>query len=242
MPRGTIDYSNTIIYKITCKNPSIKQIFVGHTTNLSQKKHSHKTTCNDPKKRDYNLQMYKIIRQNGGWENWEVTEIARHNCKNATEAKIKECEQRLLLSNDFDLHSMSATNTFEQEQKELAEKEEQKKLEELELQKEQEELEKKEKEEQQVSNIPEGYSSTPDFNINIYTSSTNGGTEEVNIDMNEITERDIHMLTNLVLQLIKQNLFFKQLIIEQNKRIIELSKQLGIPVEEDSDDEEEKKS
>ena len=34
MPKDSIDYSNTIIYKIYCKNPEIKDIYVGHTTIL----------------------------------------------------------------------------------------------------------------------------------------------------------------------------------------------------------------
>lgn len=33
MPNKNIDYSNTIIYKIYCKNKFITDIYVGHTTN-----------------------------------------------------------------------------------------------------------------------------------------------------------------------------------------------------------------
>jgi hypothetical protein len=38
------------------------------------------------------LKIYAIIRANGGWENWDMIEIAKYNCKNATEARIKEQE------------------------------------------------------------------------------------------------------------------------------------------------------
>ena len=41
MPRVEIDYSNTIIYKISCKDTSITDIYVGHTTNFIQRKHTH---------------------------------------------------------------------------------------------------------------------------------------------------------------------------------------------------------
>ena len=34
MPKDIIDYSNTIIYKIYCKNETITDIYVGHTTNF----------------------------------------------------------------------------------------------------------------------------------------------------------------------------------------------------------------
>ena len=47
MPKVEIDYSNTIIYKITCKDPSITDVYVGHTTNFVQRKHCHKQSCNN---------------------------------------------------------------------------------------------------------------------------------------------------------------------------------------------------
>ena len=36
MQKVEIDYSNTIIYKIVCKDPLIKDVYVGHTTNFVQ--------------------------------------------------------------------------------------------------------------------------------------------------------------------------------------------------------------
>ena len=89
MPKEDIDYSNTIIYKIFCKDPFITDVYVGHTTNFTQRKHSHKIACNSTTNK---LKIYNIIRQNGGWNNWEMTEIAKYNCKDHTEARIKEQE------------------------------------------------------------------------------------------------------------------------------------------------------
>jgi hypothetical protein len=89
MPKKEIDYSNTIIYKIFCKNPNINDVYVGHTTNFIQRKYSHKLACNS---KTNNLKMYNIIRENGGWDNWDMIEIAKYNCKNHTEARIKENE------------------------------------------------------------------------------------------------------------------------------------------------------
>ena len=45
MPKTDIDYSNTIIYKITCKDPTVNEVYVGHTTNFVQRKYSHKQNC-----------------------------------------------------------------------------------------------------------------------------------------------------------------------------------------------------
>ena len=45
MPKVEIDYSQTIIYKICCKDPNITDIYIGHTSNFIQRKHNHKTNC-----------------------------------------------------------------------------------------------------------------------------------------------------------------------------------------------------
>jgi len=87
MPKNEIDYSNTIIYKIYCKDQSINDVYVGHTTSFIKRKYQHKISCNNV---NNTLPIYKIIKANGGWENWIMTEIARYNCKNSGEAKIKE--------------------------------------------------------------------------------------------------------------------------------------------------------
>jgi len=98
MPRVEIDYSNTIIYKITCKDTSITDIYVGHTTNFIQRKHTHKQACNNIKSPYYNLKLYKKIRENGNWSNWDMSIVNFYNCKNHLEARQKEQEHFLELN------------------------------------------------------------------------------------------------------------------------------------------------
>jgi len=93
MPKENIDYSNTIIYKICCSDFSITDLYVGHTTNFVKRKYQHKLLCNSQK----NIKIYDIIRKNGGWENWNMIEIAKYNCQDATEARIREQEHIDLL-------------------------------------------------------------------------------------------------------------------------------------------------
>ena len=45
MPKTEIDYANTVIYKITCIDKAITDVYVGHTTNFVQRKHQHKQNC-----------------------------------------------------------------------------------------------------------------------------------------------------------------------------------------------------
>jgi hypothetical protein len=220
MPRGKVNYSNTIIYKITCKDPTIKHYFVGHTTNFSQKKHALKTTCSDSSKRDYNLQMFQIIRQYGGWDNWEMEEIAKYNCKDENEAQLREYQHQLMLNQQYIKSQTSQAN----EQKEEEQKQNNVKL-------NTQELQNNNNTNSDTTNNNE-YTNN-EFSINVYS-----GDDKKTIDMDDISESDINMLTNIILQLVKQNLFFKQLILQQNRRIIELSKKLGIPVEEEDEEEE----
>ena len=87
MPKDNIDYSNTIIYKIYCIDETIVDTYVGHTTNFYVRKYQHKNACNNPK---IILKIYKTIRENGVWDNWNMVEIAKYNCNDSTEARIKE--------------------------------------------------------------------------------------------------------------------------------------------------------
>jgi len=95
MPKDNIDYSDTTIYKIYCKDETITDIYVGHTTNFHVRKYQHKNSCNNSK--NNNIKIYKTIRENGGWNNWNMVEIAKYNCKNSTEARIKEQEHYEIL-------------------------------------------------------------------------------------------------------------------------------------------------
>ena len=98
MPKIDIDYSNTIIYKIICKDSSLKEVYVGHTTNFVQRKHNHKQNCINEKSSNYGYKLYKIIRENGGWNNWKMEIINFVNCKDQYEAKKKEQEYFNLLN------------------------------------------------------------------------------------------------------------------------------------------------
>ncbi len=81
MSKTDIDYSNTIFYKIQCKNPDVKDIYIGHTTNFVQRKYAHKRSCIYDKCSNYNCKVYNVIRENGGWNNWKMEIIAFHECE-----------------------------------------------------------------------------------------------------------------------------------------------------------------
>ena len=90
MPKVDIDYSNTIFYKIYCKDSAIDDLYIGHTTNFVQRKHAHKQGCKNNKSTNYNCKLYKTIRDNMGWDNWIMEIIAFHNCDDLYAAKKLE--------------------------------------------------------------------------------------------------------------------------------------------------------
>ena len=90
MPKVDIDYSNTIFYKIYCKDASIDDLYIGHTTNFVQRKYAHKQGCKNSNSSNYNCKLYKTIRDNMGWDNWMMEIIAFHNCDDLYAAKKLE--------------------------------------------------------------------------------------------------------------------------------------------------------
>ena len=90
MPRTNIDYSKTSIYKICSKDINIKEIYVGHTTDMRRRKSQHKHSCINEKNKIHNLNVYQFIRENGGWDNWDMIEIERYNAIDGYDATKRE--------------------------------------------------------------------------------------------------------------------------------------------------------
>ena len=66
------DYAKTVIYQIECKDPTITKTYAGHSTNLIKRRQKHKEICNKHNSKGHNSYVYQFIRENGGWDNWQV--------------------------------------------------------------------------------------------------------------------------------------------------------------------------
>ena len=86
----SFNYQNGLIYKIVSNNPDIKDCYVGSSTNFKQRKADHKKNCNSEKSKKYNLNVYKFIRDNGGWENWSMVQIEPYPCNTKRELESRE--------------------------------------------------------------------------------------------------------------------------------------------------------
>ena len=90
MPKQIIDYSKNIIYKLVCNDLNVKDIYVGHTTNFIKRKQKHKSVCYNQNDTKHNLKVYKMIRDNGNWNNWSMIEIEKYPCNDKNEACARE--------------------------------------------------------------------------------------------------------------------------------------------------------
>jgi len=91
MPK-TADYSKCQIYKLVCKDPKIKDCYVGNTCNWIKRKSLHKHAVNFESNKGHNEKKSVTIRKNGGWDNWEMVLIENFPCENDLQARSKERE------------------------------------------------------------------------------------------------------------------------------------------------------
>lgn len=79
--------SNSVIYKISCKNKEIDFTYIGSTTSFKNRKRNHKVECNDEAK---TKKLYKTIRENGGWDNWDMCILEVFPCENKNALHTRE--------------------------------------------------------------------------------------------------------------------------------------------------------
>ncbi len=90
MPKKDIDYSKTIIHRIVCRDPSITEAYIGHTSNFTKRKCEHKSRCNNENDSHYYSKIYQFIRNNGNWDHWDIIEVEKYPCNDSNEAKKRE--------------------------------------------------------------------------------------------------------------------------------------------------------
>ena len=85
-------YEKGKIYKLCCKDANITEIYIGSTVNHYRRKCHHKHRCNNPNSKNYNLYVYQFIRENGGFENWDLVILEEYSAQNKGELSWKERE------------------------------------------------------------------------------------------------------------------------------------------------------
>ena len=113
-----VNYTKSIIYKLCCKNPEIKQIYIGSTANeIRKRKNQHKSDCYNKNRESYNLYVYQFIRDNGGFQNWSIIIIENYPCENKRELEKRERYYIELLN--ATLNSYNSYRTEEEKKEQL---------------------------------------------------------------------------------------------------------------------------
>jgi predicted GIY-YIG superfamily endonuclease len=78
------------MYKIVSKDLNNNSVYVGSTTNFMKRKYEHKASCFNENNKNHNYKVYKIIRENGGWDEFEMIEIEKYPCNDSNESAARE--------------------------------------------------------------------------------------------------------------------------------------------------------
>ena len=97
-------------YKIVSKDG--KYIYVGSTVNFKKRMSNHIYNCCNMNSEKYNYNLYKAIRENGGWVEFIVKKIEEKMFKHKENALIREDE--LMLELKSNLNEKKAFRTLEE--------------------------------------------------------------------------------------------------------------------------------
>lgn len=77
------------IYQITCKDPNVKENYIGQTECFEKRKYTHHRSS-----KISDLKLYQIIRKYGGWDNWNIHIMNHYYC--ADEYEARQIEQKYM--------------------------------------------------------------------------------------------------------------------------------------------------
>jgi hypothetical protein len=108
----SVELNNYTFYKIVPKNKELIYNYVGQTTNFINRKLQHKQQVENENYNKSHYKLYKTIRQNGGWDEWEMIEIEKLNGKTRLESRMRE--QKLIEEYKSNLNILNAYITEEE--------------------------------------------------------------------------------------------------------------------------------
>jgi len=80
------------VYKLVCKDPNVKECYIGSSTNLISRLQKHKFNALNERSTKHHLKVYKKIREYGNWHNWKCEVIAE--IKNPTKQELIQLERK----------------------------------------------------------------------------------------------------------------------------------------------------
>jgi hypothetical protein len=111
------NYSNSVIYKIYCKDENVKDIYIGETTDFTRRKYAHKISC----EKEYEFYktsrctLYQAINSNGGWDNWNIEIIENFPCENKEQLLQRETYWIVELNATLNKKCLASTKEYKRE-------------------------------------------------------------------------------------------------------------------------------
>ena len=108
MSERRFDYT---FYEIICKTNNDLS-YIGSTKDLRVRMNNHKHNCNNENAKKYNYKIYRTIRNNGGWDNFDMKIITTQN--NITKREAEVMEEILRIEFRADMNGKRCYRTEEQ--------------------------------------------------------------------------------------------------------------------------------
>jgi len=104
-----VNYDKAMIYKIVPKDNN-DYCYIGSTVDFKSRKNQHKSMCNNPNSKLYNIPIYKHIRKNGGWEEYEMILIEYYPCETKLELHKRERQCKEIYNDNLGYNIPSRTD------------------------------------------------------------------------------------------------------------------------------------
>ena len=76
-----------IFYKISCCDPNVTEFYIGSTKDFTKRKSVHKHRCINENNK---TKQYVFMREQGGWDNWQMNPIDKQLLATRIDARIYE--------------------------------------------------------------------------------------------------------------------------------------------------------
>ena len=86
------------VYKIKCRDTNITEFYIGSSIEFNKRKAQHIIDINNINGRKYNYKIYKFIRDNGDFDNWEFEIVKEYPLYNIKELQLEEQKYIKLLN------------------------------------------------------------------------------------------------------------------------------------------------
>ena len=111
-----IDYTKAVIYMIQ-HNENKNLMYIGSTTNFTNRQYHHKASCHNSTGNKYNLLVYSTIRANGGWSSFNMQIIKEYPCNSKIELLKEESRYMHELKSTLNNHRAFVTREQRRDKK-----------------------------------------------------------------------------------------------------------------------------